>query len=138
MSLPLWLIIVLSVVEVLLIVVVVFFFSRLRESESVLAQLQEKQEELLTKLRFNAQLEQELVATFEARQNELAELDATIETRVKELNALIRQAEEYSHSPQFMREVILSGHRQGKSPRELSRASGLSVDEVELIIAQEG
>ena len=125
-----------SLVEVALLAVVVFFFWRLRKSEAVLSQLQSKQDDLLNKLRFNAQLEQELVSTFEQRQAELAELDARIEERAKDLRRIIKQAEEYTRSPQFLRQVVVSGHRSGKSPAELARATGLSLDEVELIIAR--
>jgi hypothetical protein len=35
-----------------------------------------------------------------------------------------------------LRQVIISGNRQGKSPKELAKTTGLSVDEVELIIDQ--
>ena len=131
-----WLLLALSVTEVMLLGVVVFFFMRLKQSEAVLSQLQSKQDDLLNKLRFNAQLEQELVSTFRQRQSELIELDAKIEERAKDLRRIIKQAEQYSRSPQFMREVVLTGWRGGKSANELARASGLTVDEVELIIAQ--
>jgi len=135
MSLSNWLLLALSVTEVMLLGVVVFFFMRLRQSEAVLSQLQSKQDDLLNKLRFNAQLEQELVSTFQQRQSELIELDAKIEERAKDLRRIIKQAEQYSRSPQFMREVVLSGWRSGKSAPELARAAGLTVDEVELIIS---
>lgn len=135
MSLSNWLLLALSVTEVMLLGVVVFFFMRLRQSEAVLSQLQSKQDDLLNKLRFNAQLEQELVSTFQQRQSELIELDAKIEERAKDLRRIIKQAEQYSRSPQFMREVVLTGWRSGKSAPELARAAGLTVDEVELIIS---
>ena len=54
------------------------------------------------------------------------------------LNKLLKQADEYARSPQFLRQVIITGSRQGKSVKELSRATGLSIDEVELIIDQSG
>lgn len=136
MSLSNWLLLALSVTEVMLLGVVVFFFMRLKQSEAVLSQLQSKQDDLLNKLRFNAQLEQELVSTFQHRQSELIELDAKIEERAKDLRRIIKQAEQYSRSPQFMREVVLTGWRGGKSAIELARSSGLTVDEVELIISQ--
>ncbi|EGJ48487.1 hypothetical protein V6C53_05960 [Desulfocurvibacter africanus] len=136
MSLSNWLLLALSVTEVMLLGVVIFFFMRLKQSEAILSQLQSKQDDLLNKLRFNAQLEQELVSTFQHRQAELIDLDAKIEERAKDLRRIIKQAEQYSRSPQFLREVILTGWRSGKSASELARSTGLSVDEVELIIGQ--
>lgn len=126
----------LSVTEVMLLVVVIFFFWRLRRSEAVLSALQSKQDELLNKLRFNAQLEQELVTTFEQRQQELMDLDTRIEERAKDLRRIIRQAEQMANSPQMLRETVLAGHRNGKSSQELAQSTGLSQDEVELIIGR--
>lgn len=138
MTLSTLLLLLMSLVEVLLLGAVLFFFARLRKSEAVLASLQSKQEELLAKLRFNAQLEQELVGSFQDRQKELMDLDARLEERARELGRIIRQAEEYQRSPQFLREAILKGRRAGRSAAELSRELGLSVDEVELIIGSGG
>jgi hypothetical protein len=98
--------------------------------------MQTKQEEFLNKLRANAQLEQEMVDTFERRQSELTRLDVQLTDRVLALNKLLKQADEYARSPQFLRQVIITGNRQGKSIKELARATGLSTDEVELIIDQ--
>ncbi len=126
----------LTVTELVLLFVVIAFYLRLRKSEALIARLQTKQEEFLNKLRANAQLEQELVDSFESRQNELARLDTLLADRVIALNKLLKQADEFAKSPQFLRQVIITGHRQGKSIKELSRATGLSADEVELIIDQ--
>lgn len=126
----------LTVTELVLLFVVIAFYLRLRKSEALIARLQTKQEEFLNKLRANAQLEQELVDSFESRQNELARLDTLLSDRVIVLNKLLKQADEFAKSPQFLRQVIITGHRQGKSVKELSRATGLSADEVELIIDQ--
>ncbi len=130
------LILALTVTELVLLFVVIAFYLRLRKSEALIARLQTKQEEFLNKLRANAQLEQELVDSFESRQNELARLDTLLSDRVIALNKLLKQADEFAKSPQFLRQVIITGHRQGKSVKELSRATGLSADEVELIIDQ--
>ncbi len=46
------------------------------------------------------------------------------------------QAEGICRSPQFLRELILNGRRKGLSSRQIARNAGLSVDEVELILAQ--
>ena len=126
----------LTVTELVLLFVVIAFYLRLRKSEALIARLQTKQEEFLNKLRANAQLEQELVDSFESRQSELARLDTLLSDRVIALNKLLKQADEFAKSPQFLRQVIITGHRQGKSVKELSRATGLSADEVELIIDQ--
>lgn len=126
----------LTVTELALLFVVIVFYLRLRKSESLIARMQTKQEEFLNKLRANAQLEQELVDSFERRQDELSRLDGQLTERVVVLNKLLKQADEYARSPQFLRQVIISGNRQGRSPKELAKTTGLSVDEVELIIDQ--
>ena len=128
----------LTVTELVLLFVVIAFYLRLRKSEALIARMQTKQEEFLNKLRANAQLEQELVDSFERRQSELAKLDTQLSDRVIALNKLLKQADEFAKSPQFLRQVIITGHRQGKGIKELSRATGLSSDEVELIIDQAG
>ncbi|EPR42434.1 hypothetical protein dsx2_2823 [Desulfovibrio sp. X2] len=132
------LLILLSLFEILLLALVVVFFLRLRKSEEVLSRLRDKQDDLLNKLRFNSQMERELVTSFEQRQVELAALDQALEARAKDLTKLLKQAQEMARSPQFLREMVLTGHRRGKSPIELARASGMSVDEVEFIIEQDG
>ena len=126
----------LSVTELALLFVIIAFYLRLRKSEALITRMQTKQEEFLNKLRANAQLEQELVDSFDRRQDELARLDGQLTERVVVLNKLLKQADEYARSPQFLRQVIISGNRQGKSPKELAKTTGLSVDEVELIIDQ--
>ena len=86
----------------------------------------------------NARLEREIVATFAQRQAELQNLDEKLEERARDLRRLLEQAEGISRSPQFLRELILNGRRKGLTSRQIARNSGLSVDEVELILAQEG
>ncbi len=125
-----------SITEIALLCIIVLFFVRLRKSEALLSQVQAKQEEFINRLHFNAQLENQMVATFEQRQSELAELNDQLEDRIKKLKKLMRQADEYSKSPQFLRQIVLDGHRAGKSPAVLARKSGLSLDEVELIIGR--
>lgn len=132
------LLIALTLFEAVLLCLIVVFFMRLRKSEEVLSKLRDKQDELLSKLRFNTQMERELVVSFEQRQVELAALDQALEARAKELGKLLKQAQEMARSPQFLREMVLTGHRRGKSPKELAKATGMSVDEVELIIDQAG
>jgi septal ring factor EnvC (AmiA/AmiB activator) len=128
----------LTATELLLLFVVIAFYLRLRRSEALIARMQAKQEEFLVKLRANAQIEQELVDSFSRRQDELARLDSQLTERVVMLNKLLKQADEYTKSPQFLRQVVITGHRQGKNAKELARATGISEDEVELIIDQSG
>lgn len=131
-----WLLVFFSLVELALLSVVVVFFLRLKKSEVLLGQLQSRQAEFLNKLTFNAQLEQEMVSTFEKRQAELAQLDQELEARAKDLGRLLRQADELCRSPQFLRQIILAGHGQGKTPEVMAKATGLSVEEVEMILEQ--
>lgn len=138
MTVSLWLIILVSMVEVALLGVLLVFFLRLRRSEALLNRLQANQTQLLERLRQNAELEQELVATFAQRQEQLRHLDQRLEERAVALRRLLEQAEGISRSPQFLREVILNGHRKGRSLEQIARSTGLSVDEVELILAQAG
>jgi len=130
------LLILFTVSEVVLLAVVIMFFLRLKKSETLLSGLQAKQEEFIKRLQFNTQLESELVATFEQRQYELVTLNNKIEDRATELKKLVDLASDYCKSPQFMREIILKGHRAGKSPMQLARSTGLSLEEIELIIDQ--
>ena len=130
------LVIFLTVCELALLLLVVLFFSRLRRSEDLLAKLQKNQDSLLSKLDFNAKLEQELVGSFTRRQAELAELDQKLEQRRAELEKLVKKAQEFSRSPDFLRQIIVNGSRRGQSPLALAKATGLSLDEVELILAQ--
>ncbi len=136
MSAEQFLILFLTVSELALVALVVLFFSRLRRSEGLLHAMQRSQEQLLEKLRVNAQLEQELVSSFKRRQTELLELDEKLEQRRKELEKLLRQAREISSSPQFLRQVIVNGHRKGQSVDALAASTGLSPDEVRLILEQ--
>ncbi|NMC49121.1 MAG: hypothetical protein GYA47_06815 [Desulfovibrio sp.] len=132
------LILFLTVSELVLVALVVLFFSRLRRSEGLLYKMQHNQEHLLEKLRVNAQLEQELVSSFKRRQAELLELDEKLEERRKELEKLLRQARDVSRSPQFLRQVIVNGHKKGQSVDALATSTGLSQDEVRLILEQAG
>jgi uncharacterized protein HemX len=125
-----------SLTEIALLCIVIAFFVRLRKSEALLSRIQAKQEEFINRLHFNAQLENEMVATFEQRQGELAELNDELENKVRQLKKLMRQADEYTRSPQFLRQIVLDGHKSGKSPAQLARKAGLSLEEVELIINQ--
>lgn len=116
---------------------VLVFYQRLRRSEGLLNTLQDNQQGLLARIEMNARLEREIVATFAQRQAELRELDEKLSARVADLRRLLEQAEGISRSPQFLREIILNGRRKGLNSQQIARNSGLSVDEVELILAQE-
>lgn len=128
----------LSLSELLLLGVVLVFFWRLKKSEALLSQLQAKQEEFVRKLQFNARLEEELMQTFARRQEELSRLDAEIDEKCKRLNKLLDQAREVCRSPQFLRQLVISGHREGRSAKALAQATGLPVEDVEMIIDQLG
>jgi uncharacterized protein HemX len=131
-----WLVLGLSLTEILLLCLVAVFFWRLRASEALLSKLRDKQEELLNKLRFNAQLEQELVSSFASRQAELVALDGALAKRSAELTKILKQAEDLCRSPRFLREVVAAAARQGRTPAEIARETGLSVEEVELLLEQ--
>jgi uncharacterized protein HemX len=135
-SLQEWLLLLLTGSELVLLILVVGFFARLRRSEDMLQALQNNQAELMGKLQKSAQLEQELLESFEDRQRELIRLEDKLATRERELSKLLKQAEEISRSPDFLRQVVLAGMKKGQSARELAKATGLSQDEVELIISQ--
>ncbi len=130
------LIILFSISEVVLLVIVILFFLRLKKSETLLSGLQANQDDFIKRLQFNTQLESELVATFEQRQQELVALNSELETKSAELKKLVKLANEYAKSPQFMREIIIKGHRAGKSPVQLAKSTGLSLEEIELIVDQ--
>ena len=132
-----WMIVLFTLAEMALLGAVLFFFVRLKRSEALLTRLQANQEKLLLQLHQNAQLEQELVATFAQRQTELRTLDQRLEDRAETLRRLLEQAEGIVRSPQFLRELILNGRKKGLSPQKIALSAGLSVDEVELILAQE-
>ena len=127
-----------SLLELMVLGGVLFFYLRLRRSEAMLNALQGNQEALLARIEMNARLEREIVATFAQRQAELQNLDEKLEERARDLRRLLEQAEGISRSPQFLRELILNGRNKGLTSRQIARNSGLSVDEVELILAQEG
>lgn len=128
----------LTISELALVALVILFFSRLRRSEELLQGLQKNQDALLKKLDLNARLEQELVSSFHKRQTDLAGLNTELEKRTEELTRLLRKADEYARSPEFLRQIILSGRRKGQSVEALARSLGLSADEVELIVAKDG
>ena len=132
-----WMIVLFTLAEMALLGAVLFFFVRLKRSENLLTQLQANQEKLLLHLNKNAELEQELIATFAQRQTELRTLDQRLEDRAETLRRLLEQAEGILRSPQFLRELILNGRKKGLTAQNIALSAGLSVDEVELILAQE-
>ncbi len=129
-----FLIIFITIAELILVGLVISFFIRLKKSESVVQRLQEKQEELLERVYRNASLEQEIVATFSQRQEQLTQLIPQVEDRILILQKLVKQAEGISRSPQFLREVIQNARKKGQSIEQIAHNTGLSKDEVELIL----
>jgi uncharacterized protein HemX len=128
--------IIISLAELVLFFLLLRFFSRLRKSEELLVHLSQGQDVLMDKLKTNAELERELMQTFTLRQSELHSLNERLESRTKVLQELLEQAEAVSRSPQFLRELILTGKRKGRTSTQLAKATGLSLDEVELILVQ--
>lgn len=131
-----WILVASTVVELLLMGLALVFYMKLRKSETLVRALQDKQQEFLQKLDFNARLEKEIVETFAKRQEELSLLEDKLYQRATEMRRLLEQAENFTKSPQFLRQTILSGFRRGQSAQALAQATGLSVDEVELILDQ--
>lgn len=125
-----------SLLELAVLGGVLFFYLRLRRSEALLNALQGNQESLLARIEMNARLEKEIVATFAQRQAELRNLDEKLSERAQDLRRLLTQAEGISRSPQFLRELILNGRRKGLNSRQIAKNAGISVDEVELILAE--
>jgi hypothetical protein len=136
MSLLQWALLSMGMLEMLLLATIVVLFIRLRRSETLFLQLRQNQKELLDKLHFNSQLEQQLVTSFSERQKELGELDKKLQIRAKELRSLVDQAKKYSDSPRLVRQVVLSGYDRGEKKQVLARQTGLSLEEVDWIIDQ--
>lgn len=126
-----------TLAEFVLIVLVLVFFKRLRKSEQVLLAMQNNQDEIMDRMVRNANLEQELVATFIERQAELERLNIAMEERIFMLRKLLKQAEEISHSPYLLREVILSSRKKGMNIEMIAQKTGLAKDEIELILKKE-
>jgi len=131
-----WTILATTAIELVLLLVLIGLIVRVRRSEKFMAQLRQNQQELLEKMQFNAQLEQELVSSFQERQAQLSKLDERLHKRTEELNNLLNQADKYCQSPQLIRQIILAGYKKGESPARLARRTELSVEEVEWIIEQ--
>ena len=131
-----WILAASTLVEIVLLILAAIFFLKLRKSELLVRTLQDRQSEFLKKLDMNARLEQEIISTFAKRQEELTLLEEKLRNRATEMRRLLEQAENFTKSPQFLRQTILSGYRRGQSAQALAQATGLSVDEVELILDQ--
>ena len=131
-----YLLIFLSLAELILFILLLAFFRRLKHSEQLLTKLQNGQQTLMDKLQANAELEREITQTFAVRQQELQLLNQLLQQRSDELQKLVEQAEAISRSPQFLRELIINGTKKGRSPLQLAKATGLSLDEIELILSE--
>jgi DNA polymerase III psi subunit len=127
----------LTVAELALVALVLLFFLRLRRSEQILSTLQANQDDLLERMLRNAELEQEMVATFAQRQEQMVHLNALMEERIAVLRRLLEQAEGISRSPHFLREVILNCRKKGQSAEQIAKTTGLARDEIELILNRE-
>jgi hypothetical protein len=131
-----WILAASTLMEILLIVLAFVFYGKLKKSELIVRSLQDRQAEFLQKLDVNTRLEKEIIGTFVKRQEELTALEEKLHFRAVEMRRLLEQAENFTKSPQFLRQTILSGFKRGQSPAALAQATGLSVDEVELILDQ--
>jgi uncharacterized protein HemX len=127
----------LTAAELAFIALILLFFLRLRRSEQILSTLQANQDDLLERMLRNAALEQEMVATFAQRQEQLSQLNNRLEERVVVLRRLLEQAEGISRSPHFLREVILNCRKKGQSVEQIAKTTGLARDEIELILNRE-
>jgi len=136
MSLQEWLLILLTGSELVLLLLIVGFFARLRRSEDMLSALQENQAELMLKLQKSAQAEQDLLDSFEERQRALMRLEDKLAMREKDLSRLLKLAEDVTRSPDLQRQAVLVGLKKGQSAKEMAKALGITVDEVELLVAQ--
>lgn len=137
-SVSYWILAASTLVELVLLGLAIVFFGRLKKSEALLHSLQNRQQEFLNKLEASSRLEKEMISSFSERQEELIVLEEKLRLRVTEMRRLLEQADNFTKSPQFLRQIILSGYGRGQSAEALARATGLSVDEVELIIDQPG
>ncbi len=126
-----------TLAEFALIILVLVFFKRLKKSEQVLMGMQNNQDELMERMVRNANLEQELVATFMQRQTELERLNIAMEERIFMLKRLIKQADEISRSPYLLREIILSSKKKGMTNEMIAQKTGMAKDEIELILKKE-
>lgn len=133
-----WILAASTVVELVLLGLAIVFFGKLKKSEALVQSLQDRQQEFLARLETSARLEKEMISSFAERQEELIVLEEKLRLRATEMRRLLEQADNFTKSPQFLRQIILSGFSRGQSPEALARATGLSVDEVELIIDQPG
>ena len=93
-----------TLAELALVFLVLLFFVRLRRSEQMLSTLQANQDDLMDRMLRNAELEQEMVASFAQRQQELTQLNRVMEERIASLRKLLEQAEGITCSPHFLRE----------------------------------
>ena len=128
--------IVLMIAELVMLGLILFFFRRLKKSEKILTALQANQDDLLDRIQQSAMLEQEMVATFTQRQDQLASLNSSLDNRITLLRKLLDQAEGIGRSPHFLREVILNSRKKGQSIEQIVRNTGLAKDEIELILAK--
>ncbi len=78
-----------SCIEIILLIVIVVLFVKLRRSENLIQQLRQNHNDLMEKLEFNAQLEKELVSSFNERQEALRELDQQLRKRENDLKKLL-------------------------------------------------
>ncbi len=132
-----WILTILSFLELILLMAFFIIFSRLKKSEALMLKLKQCQKDLMDKLAFNAQLEKELIRSFEERQRELSILDSKLQIKIEEAKRLLSQLEKMTSSPKLLKEIIIKGYKKGESIVSLSNRTGLSIEEIEWILEQE-
>ncbi len=54
-----------------------------------------------------------------------------------EAREILKQLEEASNSPKVLKEIIISGYKNGESLESLAKRTGLSIEEIEWILEQQ-
>ena len=111
------------------------FYRKIEESKKLLTTLYNDQHKFITMLQNNAAFEKEITHAFSKHKEELALLNTKIESRIKHLEFLLSRADAMLESPALLRETILQGVRSGIPPEELAHHMGISLEEVELTLA---
>ena len=93
------------------------------------------QHKFVAMLQNNAVFEKEVAHAFAKHKEELELLNTKIEGRIKHLELLLSRADGMLESPSLLRETILQGVRSGVAPEELAHSMGISLEEVELTLA---
>lgn len=122
-----------SCIEIALFVALLFFYKKVKTSENLIANLYKNQHKFLQMLNANSSLEQEFSKSFAEHVGQLKQLDSETVRRIEQLERLFSRADTVIRSPEFLRETILQGLRQGLSKEVLAHRTGASIQEIEII-----